>query len=289
MMGRPPNKPLPVAAQLNFLLGAPETDLDNFELARLAEVADARKEIQLGIDRLVDALSQAAVCGWFRQADRHKLKRAIEASPEENTAEILAWAKERVKDQQRSDGELVPRPSLPSGAAHLAAALRYQERNIAEGKCSLCPKPLAPNSVRHCEKHLALARARKPGKSPTPGSADWLYRDGSEITKGREPGNLVHLAMEREKKTRSVLAELGIPPESAAVSLKAAKDALLKAMPESEARAMPMAELFEAAVVPSRTTGQKALRELLSEGKIQRIGKGGPRDLYRYFAMGSKP
>jgi hypothetical protein len=73
---------------------------------------------------------------------------------------------------------------------------------------------------------------------------------------------------------------LGHPP----VSLKAAKDALLKVMPESKADAKPMLALFEFAVVPSRTTGQKALNELLSDGKIQRIGKGGPRNLFRYFA-----
>jgi hypothetical protein len=36
-----------------------------------------------------------------------------------------------------------------------------------------------------------------------------------------------------------------------------------------------------------RATGQKALKEL-REGKIQRIGKGGPRDLYRYFAKRGK-
>jgi Fic family protein len=89
--------------------------------------------------------------------------------------------------------------------------------------------------------------------------------------------------MNREKKTRALLAELGVPPESAAVSLKAAKDALLRVMPASKARAMTQAQLFEAATVVTRTTGQRALNELLSEGKIQRIGKGGPRDLFRYF------
>jgi hypothetical protein len=285
MMTRPPNKPLPPAARLNFLLGASDHDLSTFELARLSEVANLRSDLHAILDKLIDEMSQAALVGWFRQTDRHKLKLAIEASPEENTAEILAWAKERAKNQQRSEGELVPRPALPAGAAHLAAALRYQERNIAEGKCCVCPKPLAPGSVRYCEKHLAMERARKPGKSPTPGSADWLYRDGNEITKGREPSNLARLEMQREKKTRAVLAELGIAPESAAVSLKAAKDALLKVMPDSKARAKSMAELFETAVVPSRTTGQKALRELLAEGKIQRTGGVGLRDVFRYFAV----
>jgi hypothetical protein len=51
-------------------------------------------------------------------------------------------------------------PSLAPGAAHLAAAIRYQERNIADGKCCECPEPLDPNSIRYCGKHLALIRAR---------------------------------------------------------------------------------------------------------------------------------
>lgn len=272
-----------IGVPLNFLLGCSESALGNFELARLADAANLRTELHTILDRVIDAMAQAALAGWFRQADGETLKRALE-----NPEDVLLWAKERVRNGQRSDTELVPLTSLLPGAAHLAAALRYQERNIAKGLCSVCPKPLAHHSVRYCEKHLAMARARDPGQSPTPGSTDWLYRDGSEITKGREPGNLARLAMEREKKTRSVLAELGISPESAAVSLKAAKDALLRVMPSSKASAMTMSELFEAAVVPSRTTGQKALRELLSEGRIQRIGKGGKRDLFRYFANKSK-
>jgi hypothetical protein len=253
-------------------------------LARLAAVADLRGGLHAILDKLIDEMAQAALAAWFRTVDRDTLKRAIE-----NPGAVAAWAKARIRDGQRSEEELVPRTSLPPGAAHLAAALRYAERNIAEGKCGVCPQPLARHSVRYCTRHLTIMRLRKPPKGgPTPGSTDWLYREGSEITKGREPGNLARLAMEREKKTRAVLAELGISPESAAVSLKAAKDALLRVMPESKASAMTTVELFEAAVVPSRTTGQKALRELLSEGRIQRIGKGGQRDLFQYFANKSK-
>jgi hypothetical protein len=189
---------------------------------------------------------------------------------------------------------MLPLPSLEPGAAHIAASLRYQSRNVSKGLCAVCPKPLAHHSVRYCEKHLAAEGGRhkpKGGKDEAPGSINYLYQDHSpESRHGRQPGTLASLEMNREKKTRSLLAELGIPPESAAVSLKAAKDALLKVMPESKARAKPMAELFEAVVVPSRTTGQKALRELLSEGKIQRAGRGGTRDIFRYFrgAGGSK-
>jgi hypothetical protein len=89
--------------------------------------------------------------------------------------------------------------------------------------------------------------------------------------------------MNREKKTRALLAELGIPPESAAVSLKAATEALLLHMPDSKARAMTQDDLFTACKIPSRTTGQRALGALLSEGRIQRIGKGAKGSLFRYF------
>ncbi len=56
-------------------------------------------------------------------------------------------------------------------------------------------------------------------------------------------------------------------------------------MPESKADAKPTAELFE--VVPSRTTGQETLKALLSEGKIQRIGKGMKGKPFRYFGGAS--
>jgi hypothetical protein len=129
-----------------------------------------------------------------------------------------------------------------------------------------------------------MERNRHSPKDETPGSINYLYQDHTPKSRhGRQPGTLVSLERNREKKTRALLAELGIPPESAAVSLRAAKDALLGMMPSSKASAKPMVELFEAAVVPSRTTGQKALRELLSEDKTQRVGKGTRADQFLYF------
>jgi hypothetical protein len=126
--------------------------------------------------------------------------------------------------------------------------------------------------------------ARKAGVKGAPGSADYLYGEITESKHGRQPGTLASLEMNREKKTRAVLAELGIAPESAAVSLKAAKEALLRAMPDSKTKAMSAADLFQAAIVPSLTTGNMALRELVSAGKIHRIGKAKPGHPYRYFA-----
>ena len=188
-------------APLNFLLGCSDADLRTMELARLAEVANHRTDLHAILDKLIDQMAQAALVAWFRITDRDALKRALE-----NPEDVIAWAKERIKNQQRSDAELIPRPSLEAGAAHLAAALRYAERNIAAGKCSVCPKPLARNSVRYCEKHLADARGRKKpkgAKGDLPGTIGYLYGDGTfESSHGKQPGTVKALAESREKRAK---------------------------------------------------------------------------------------
>jgi hypothetical protein len=117
-----------------------------------------------------------------------------------------------------------------------------------------------------------------------PGSRDYLY--SGEVTqskKGRHPNNLAALAMATEQRTRAFLAQLGVSPENAAVSLKAAKDALLKSMPEAKTDAKTQDELFKAAKIVTLTTGRKALKELLDAGQIQRIGKGIKGNLFLYW------
>jgi hypothetical protein len=268
---------------LNFLLGCSQAALGNFELARLAEVANLRSELHAILDRVIDQMSQAALVSWFKTQNRQTLKHAIE-----NEESPLEWANRMIREGQRRGEELLALPAMSPDlvrASHLAANIRYKQRNNAEGKCQNCPEPLDPSSTAFCTKHLTAERGRhkrKRGKDEAPGSINYLYQD-AESHHGRELSNLAKLEMNREKKTRALLAELGVAPESAAVSLKAAKDALLRVMPESKASAMPTAEVFEAAAVPSRTTGQKALKELLSEGKIQRMGKGTKGKPFRYF------
>src|SRR5262245_15840167 len=73
--------------------------------------------------------------------------------------------------------ELLPKAALEPGVAHRAASLRYQERNVAEGKCGAYPKPLDRNSVRYCAKHLLMARGRYHRKKALkdPGSRNYLY------------------------------------------------------------------------------------------------------------------
>jgi hypothetical protein len=147
----------------NFLLKCSDRSLGNFELARLAEVANLRAELQGLLDRMLEQMSQAAVAAWFRQQDRQTLKRAIEQGDD-----VVAWAKAEIRrrsGQAEKQGPLPSpslfRPSLPPGKAHLAAVIHYQERNIAAGKCYCCPKPLDRNSVRMCTDHLRKERERK--------------------------------------------------------------------------------------------------------------------------------
>jgi len=67
-----------------------------------------------------------------------------------------------------------------------------------------------------------------------------------------------------------------LPPESAATALEAAKKALLEHIPHSEKDAIMQWELFDRANLDSlgETTVKKALQQLLSAERIQRIGKG---------------
>jgi hypothetical protein len=53
---------------------------------------------------------------------------------------------------------------------------------------------------------------------------------------------------------------------------------------EGIAPAKAQNELFKAAKIVSLTTGQRALKELLNAGLIQRIGKGIKDHSFRYFS-----
>lgn len=271
---------LPIMVPLNFLLGCSQVSLDSYELARLAETAYLRTEFHALFDRLIQESALATLAKWFRESDRTAINQAL--ALEEDP---LTWAKRQISERGRSEEELLPLPSLPPGAAHLAAALRYPKRNIAEGKCSVCPQPLDPNSVCYCTKHLAAARMRhKPKGGEDPGSIDYLYQDHTpEKRQGRQPGTLQALAIARAQKQRKILAELGIPPEGAAITLDAAKESLMKHMPDSWHRARVAADLWQAALIPSLQTGKTAIKELLAEGTIQRVGEGHVANPYRYF------
>lgn len=110
-----------------------------------------------------------------------------------------------------------------------------------------------------------------------------------ESTHGRQPGTRAALEKARERRTAQALAEKGISPELAAVTLEAAKEGIMACMPKSKSRAMHAAALFELAVVSSLSTGRNALAELLSAGKIERIGEGTCGTPYRYYQSPATP
>jgi hypothetical protein len=116
---------------VNFLLTCSDDTLASHELALLAELSDRRADLHVLLDRIIDTSSQVSVVRWFRKTDRPALKHAIE-----NEEGPIEWAQRMVRDGQRTEEELIPLPALEPGTAHIAAAIRYQQRNNAEGKCS---------------------------------------------------------------------------------------------------------------------------------------------------------
>jgi len=282
--------PAPLAQDVNFLMNCSQQSLESYQLAKLSLSANIQANLEL-MHQWLEANTQATIARLFRITDRAALKQWIN-----EPVDPIAIAKAQIRNQghseEEADAQLDDVIAANPGLAHRNAAVTYQKRNIAEGKCMSCPKPLARNSVRYCEKHLTAARLRKkPIGGPAPGSIDFLYvEDPWESSHGRQPGTLASLAMAREQKSRALLAELGIPPESAAISLKAAKEALMKCMPKMKGLAKTLPELMAAAQIPVETTAKKALRELTTAGTVERTGEGKRGDPFRYFAAsGEKP
>jgi hypothetical protein len=187
----------------NFLLTCSDQTPAAYETKCLATVANLRGDLQEIFVQLGEAIGQALLVRWFRNTDRDELRMSLDTP-----ADTVAWAKEQIRRQGRSDEqaeeELSEILSLNPGLAHRTAAQTYQRRNIAEGKCIPCPKPLDRNSTTYCTAHLRYQRLRhKPIGSAAPGSADFLYADAEQLQSrhGRQAGTLANLTMQREQKT----------------------------------------------------------------------------------------
>ena len=101
---------------------------------------------------------------------------------------------------------------------------------------------------------MRKARDRKRAKTgprSDPGSVEYLYSGEITPSGGRQAGTLQRLALNREKQTRRLLAEMGIPPESAATARLAVESAILKFLPTSEAVAVKENDLFAMIEAPS--------------------------------------
>jgi hypothetical protein len=157
--------------------------LGDCEFAKLTEAANFRSKLIEDFDNIFNAMTQAALAHLFREG-RERILKALQETPDP-----IAEAKARIKGMGRTPEDVLPMLSLPPGQAHRTAAVTYQNRNIQDGKCCVCPNPLARNSVRYCETHLAVcrdrarARAKKLNKPPH----------------GRAPGTLAALAEGRKE------------------------------------------------------------------------------------------
>lgn len=169
-----------VVAPLHFLLTCSDISLDNFEIAKLSEAANARAKLHDDLDRWFDLATQAALVRLFRAQGRERILQALQETPDP-----IAEAKTEIKNMGRPPEEIAPVLSLPPGQAHRTASATYQQRNIEGGKCCVCPQPLAPQSVRYCEKHLAKCRDRARARA----------KDLNKSPQGGAPGTLAALAV----------------------------------------------------------------------------------------------
>ena len=196
------------APPIAYLLECSDGELGNFALARMTEVANLRRAMLDLFDRIVDESSLAVVAAWLRTIDRPELKRQLLLSPEAKINEILAQAKEEIRNQGHIEEEAGPMPSPwlvrqrkyltdeERRAGRSAQRKRWQERQLAEGKCEKCGKPLDRNSVRYCTEHLEKHRQH---------DARYREKKGIEPGKhGRQPGTLAALAASRDKRRRGV-------------------------------------------------------------------------------------
>jgi hypothetical protein len=144
-----------ITRPLQFLLTCSETSLNNFQLVKLSEAANFRKQAYELMDAWYEAALQAELARLFRAQGRERILRAL-AQP----LDAIADAKAKLHPPEVSpEGYVAPEP-LPKGQAHRTASVTYQKRNVADGLCCVCPTPLARNSVLYCEKHLAACRER---------------------------------------------------------------------------------------------------------------------------------
>jgi hypothetical protein len=233
------------------------------------------------LDCLVDRLCTVRLAQWVLNGGLEEIRQTILDGPPGHQAfeTLMADVNKQLRNFHRSPEEIAAladwrrRVKENPGAAHRAAVVRYAQRHIDNGKCERCPRPLDRDSVRYCKKHLEGWRERKRRKAAALNKPAW----------GKSPATLAGLRAAREELTQIILREKGIPRKRAAIGIKEATAALLAVMPDSEERALDMAQLFTVAVIPTKATGQQALRKLFLAGAVQRVGKGAIGNHYRFF------
>src|SRR5262249_49076845 len=106
------------------------------------------------------------------------------------------------------------------------------------------------------------------------------------VAVGTRRSDAVAAALKNERgKMLGNIAETGGKPETAAITRRAAKEALLERMPNSSEEAKRTSELF-LGLPTSDSLAKKALAELLAAKLIQRCGDGTRGNAYRYWLEG---
>src|SRR5258707_14831633 len=73
-MGKQQHKGMGLTVPTNFLLGGTDSELGNYQLARLADVANLRAQLHVLLDQIIDHQSLAWLAAWFQSMDRPALK-----------------------------------------------------------------------------------------------------------------------------------------------------------------------------------------------------------------------
>ena len=160
------NQSLDILGPLKFLLTCSELDLDNFELGTHSRINNLKSQVADDIENMLREVSRLDLVRSIRASSPEQIKEALE-----RPSDAIADAKLKINNAGRRGDELLPLlPSPPAAvkANPVTASIRYQERNVEDGKCSICPKPRARHSVLYCEKHLAACRDRARARAKKP-------------------------------------------------------------------------------------------------------------------------
>ena len=78
---------------IEFMLSASTNSLSDFQLSRLNEAANLKRDARERQDQAIDKMVEAAVACWFRM-HREELLRACSSITVPNEAEVKLWLRE---------------------------------------------------------------------------------------------------------------------------------------------------------------------------------------------------
>lgn len=92
-----------MAIPIEFMLSASTNSLSDFQLARLSEAANLKRDARERMEQAVDKMVEAAVACWFRM-HREELLHACSSISVPNEAEFRLWLREHGEELLRMCG-----------------------------------------------------------------------------------------------------------------------------------------------------------------------------------------